>query len=72
MSGDELKAAIRGHAGAERYWEGRWRDEKAENERLRVVLHRVLATERRKVRENRAEWFDDVCHALAHSSEGDR
>lgn len=24
--------------GAERYWEGRWRDEKAENEKLRAVL----------------------------------
>lgn len=24
--------------GAERYWEARWRDEKAENEKLRAVL----------------------------------
>jgi len=36
----------------------------AEIERLRAALHRVLATERRKVRENRAEWFDDICCAL--------
>lgn len=24
--------------GDQRYWEGRWRDERAENERLRVAL----------------------------------
>lgn len=36
----------------------------AEIARLQALLHRVLATERRKVRENRAEWFDDVCAAL--------
>lgn len=28
--------------GAERYWEARWRDEKAENERLRKALQYVL------------------------------
>jgi hypothetical protein len=27
--------------GAERYWEGRWRDEKAENERLRAALETI-------------------------------
>lgn len=35
-----------GQGGAERYWEGRWRDEKAENDRLRALvaeLREVLA-----------------------------
>lgn len=29
---------LRGTGPAERYWEGRWRDEAAENERLRAAL----------------------------------
>lgn len=31
-----------GQGGAERYWEARWRDEKAENDRLRQALGAVL------------------------------
>ena len=27
--------------GNQRYWEGRWRDEKAENERLRAALRQI-------------------------------
>jgi hypothetical protein len=29
--------------GAERYWEGRWRTEKAENEKLRTALEYLIA-----------------------------
>ncbi|WP_068436155.1 hypothetical protein [Magnetospirillum sp. XM-1] len=32
--------------GAERYWEGRWREEKAENGRLRDLLSEVSGGER--------------------------
>jgi hypothetical protein len=41
---DRLKAeierlrAVLNSDSANRYWEGRWRDEKAENERLRALL----------------------------------
>jgi hypothetical protein len=34
---EQLKELLRG-IGANRYWEGRWRDEKADNERLRSDL----------------------------------
>ena len=30
--------------GANRYWEGRWRDEAAENERLRAALKELLTS----------------------------
>lgn len=30
--------------GAKRYWEGRWRDEKAENDRLRAALEEAAAS----------------------------
>jgi hypothetical protein len=29
--------------GEQRYWEGRWRDERAENERLRADCRRLVA-----------------------------
>jgi hypothetical protein len=31
--------------GAHRYWEGRWRDEKAENDKLRAVLKEIVTTD---------------------------
>ena len=34
---ERLQELLRG-VGANRYWEGRWRDEAAENERLRAAL----------------------------------
>jgi hypothetical protein len=36
---EQLKETLRSR-GANRYWEGRWRDEFAENERLRTVISR--------------------------------
>jgi hypothetical protein len=35
-----LSELLRG-TGANRYWEGRWRDEKAENEKLRTLLGKL-------------------------------
>ena len=32
---------LRGTGPAERYWEGRWRDEAADNERLREALTKI-------------------------------
>jgi hypothetical protein len=37
---ERLQELLRG-VGANRYWEGRWRDEAAENERLRAALRAI-------------------------------
>jgi len=39
---ERLQELLRG-VGANRYWEGRWRDEAAENEKLRVALKECAA-----------------------------
>lgn len=36
-----IRRSLVGVGISERYWEGRWRDEKAKNERLREALERV-------------------------------
>jgi hypothetical protein len=38
---ERLEALLRG-VGANRYWEGRWRDEKTENERLLAALKAII------------------------------
>lgn len=38
----EPKCKLCNDTGEQRYWEGRWRDEKAENERLRAALERMM------------------------------
>jgi hypothetical protein len=38
---ERLQERLRG-VGANRYWEGRWRDEKVENERLRASLSNAV------------------------------
>jgi hypothetical protein len=37
---ERLQELLRG-VGANRYWEGRWRDEKADNERLAAALEEI-------------------------------
>lgn len=39
---ERLQELLRG-TGANRYWEGCWRDERAENERLRAIIMGVMA-----------------------------
>jgi hypothetical protein len=45
-----------------RYWEGRWRNEYAENQRLRTLLRRLIDIE--GPQPGTKEWADDVCRAL--------
>jgi hypothetical protein len=48
-----------------RYWEGRWRTEYAENQRLRTLLRRLVDIE--GPQPGTKEWADDVCRALSPS-----
>ncbi len=40
----KLVSQLRGYSAAPRYWEERWRDEKAENGRLKAVLKQYAET----------------------------
>lgn len=40
------KCKLCNDTGEQRYWEGRWRDEKAENELLRAALEKIIQQER--------------------------
>lgn len=51
--------------GDHRYWEGRYRDEAAENERLRDLVNRAS----RYVESDLHEWHDDARQALASAGE---
>lgn len=52
---EKLTELLRG-TGANRYWEARWRDERAENEKLRAALKDLLSCTEYWLKQARPDW----------------